>query len=178
LATDGNWRHSLSLHDALPIFTENDEMVLKAKGRLIGEGQINLEVRYFVNDTTGKFLMKGSIGAMNLAGLNKIIEPSTKVTLKKGRINSLFFNIVADDIDGTGEVIVRYEDVEIEILDRNFGHNQNIFQRIGSFLANKLIVKSQNPNKKGELKKGAVYYPRDQHKFIFKYWWELILSGL
>lgn len=158
--------------------TENDEMVLKAKGRLIGEGQINLEVRYFLNDTTGKFLMKGSIGAMNLAGLNKIIEPSTKVTLKKGRINSLFFNIVADDIDGTGEVIVRYEDVEIEILDRNFGHNQNIFQRIGSFLANKLIVKSQNPNKKGELKKGAVYYPRDQHKFIFKYWWELILSGL
>ena len=157
---------------------ENDEMVLKAESKLIGEGQINLEVTYFLNDTTGKFLMKGSIGAMDLLGLNKIIEPSTKVSLKNGRMNSLFFNIVADDIEGTGEVIVRYENVEIEILDKNFGHDQNIFQRIGSFLANKLILKSQNPNRKGELKKGAVYYPRDQHKFIFKYWWELVLSGL
>lgn len=157
---------------------ENDEMVLKAESKLIGEGQINLEVTYFLNDTTGKFLMKGSIGAMDLLGLNKIIEPSTKVSLKNGRMNSLFFNIVADDIEGIGEVIVRYENVEIEILDKNFGHDQNIFQRIGSFLANKLILKSQNPNRKGELKKGAVYYPRDQHKFIFKYWWELVLSGL
>jgi hypothetical protein len=157
---------------------ESDEMVLKAKGRLIGEGQINLDVTYFLNDTTGKFLMKGSVGAMDLVGLNKIIEPSTKVSLKKGRMNSLFFNIAADDIEGTGEVIVRYENVEIEILDKNFGHDQNIFQRIGSFLANKLILKSQNPDRKGELKKGAVYYPRDQHKFIFKYWWELVLSGL
>lgn len=157
---------------------ESDEMVLKAKGRLIGEGQINLDVTYFLNDTTGKFLMKGSVGAMDLVGLNKIIEPSTKVSLKDGRMNSLFFNIAADDIEGTGEVIVRYENVEIEILDKNFGHDQNIFQRIGSFLANKLILKSQNPDRKGELKKGAVYYPRDQHKFIFKYWWELVLSGL
>lgn len=157
---------------------EDDKMVLKAKGKLIGEGQINLEVSYFLNDTTGKFLMKGSVGAMDLLGLNKIIEPSTKVSLKNGRMNSLFFNIVADDIEGTGEVIVRYENVEIEILDKNFGHDQNIFQRIGSFLANKLILKSQNPDRKGELKKGVVYYPRDQHKFIFKYWWELVLSGL
>lgn len=157
---------------------ENDEMTLKAKGKLIGEGQINLEVTYFLNDTTGRFLMKGNIGSMNLAGLNNIIEPSTKVALKTGKMNSLFFNITANDLEGTGEVIVQYEDLEIEILDGNFGHDQNIFQRIGSFLANKLIIKSQNPDRRGELKKGAVYYPRDQHKFIFKYWWELVLSGL
>lgn len=158
--------------------TESDEMILKAKGKLIGEGAINLEVTYFLNDTTGRFLMKGSLGAMNLSGLNKIIEPSTKVALKDGRINSLFFNIVADDIEGTGEVIVQYQNLEIEILDKNFGRDQTVFQRIGSFLANKLVIKSQNPDRKGELRKGVVYYPRDQHKFIFKYWWELVLSGL
>lgn len=157
---------------------ENDEMILKAKGKLLGEGAIDLTVTHFLNDSTGKFLIQGSIGAMNLSGLNDIIEPSTKVTLKQGKVNNLFFNIEANDIEGTGEVIVRYEDVEIEILDKNFGHDQNILQRIGSFLANKLIIKSQNPDKKGELKKGAVYYLRDQNKFIFKYWWELVLSGL
>jgi len=157
---------------------ESDEMTLKAKGKLIGEGAINLDITYFLNDTTGKFHMKGSLGGMNLVGLNKIVEPSTKVALKQGRINSLFFNIVADDLDGTGEVIVQYENLEIEILDKNFGRDQTVFQRIGSFLANKLVIKSQNPDRKGELRKGDVYYLRDQNKFIFKYWWELVLSGL
>lgn len=157
---------------------ENDEMIIDAKGRLLGEGLINLKVTYFLNDSTGKFLMKGSLGSMNLQGLNDIVEPSTKVTLKKGKVNSMFFNIEANDIEGTGEVIVKYEDVEIEILDKDFGHDQNIFQRLGSFLANKLVIKSQNPDKKGELKKGTVYHPRTKNKFIFKYWWELVLSGL
>lgn len=155
----------------------SDEMKLNASGRLIGEGKIDLEVVYFLNDTTGQFLMKGTIGSMNLALLNPMIEPATKVSLKQGRMNGLFFDISANDLEGTGEVIIKYEDLEIEILDRDFGFDQNIFQRIGSFLANRLIIKSQNPDK-DELKKGEVYHLRDQHKFIFNYWWKLILSGL
>ncbi len=158
--------------------SQSDEMLLQAKAKLIDEGIINLKVTYFLSDTTGKFLMSGSIGAFNLLSLNQMIEPSAKIAIINGRVNSLFFDIAADDLDGTGEVIVRYQDLEIEILDKNYGRNQNLLQKIGSFLANKLIIKSQNPDKKGELKKGAVYYPRDQHKFIFKYWWELVLSGL
>src|SRR5690554_2084741 len=156
---------------------DNDEMKLNASGRLIGEGKIDLEVTYFLSDTTGKFLMKGTIGSMDLAKLNTMIEPATKVSLKQGKMNGMFFNISANDLEGTGEVIIKYEDLEIEILDGDFGYDQNIFQRIGSFLANRLIIKSQNPDK-DELKKGEVYYLRDQHKFIFNYWWKLILSGL
>jgi hypothetical protein len=155
----------------------NDEMVLEANSRLMGKGLIDLKVTYFLNDSTGRFLMEGQIGSMDLVSLNQMIEPSTKVALRNGILNNLFFNIVANDIEGTGEVIVKYEDLEIEILDKDFGHDQNIFQKIGSFLANKLVIKSQNPDD-GELKKGEVYYRRDQHKFIFKFWWELILSGL
>ena len=157
---------------------KNDEMELKANGRLIGEGIIDLTVTYFLTDTTGGFNMRGSIGAFDLANLNPMVEPATKVTLKQGSVNGLFFNITANDLEGTGEVIVRYTDLEIEILDKDFGYDQNIFQKIGSFLANKLIIKSQNPDKKGELKKGEVYFLRDQHKFIFNYWWKLVLSGM
>lgn len=168
----------LGMTNAPAKLEENGEMELKASGRLIGQGGIDLNITYFLTDTTGKFNMSGSLGALDLANLNPMVEPATKVTLKQGRVNSLFFNISADDIEGTGEVIVRYEDLEIEILDKDFGYDQNIFQKIGSFLANKLIIKSQNPDKRGDLKNGEVYFLRDQHKFIFNYWWKLVLSGM
>ena len=157
---------------------ESDELKIKAEGRFMGTGQISVDVVYFVNDKDGKFTLKGNIGPMDLRVVNQMIEPATQVALKQGKINEVFFNITADDFDGTGEVIAKYENLEIEILDKNFEHNQNVFRKLGAFLANKLVIKSQNPNKRGELKKGAVYERRNQAKFIFHYWWQLLLSGL
>lgn len=168
----------LGMTNAPEQLEENDEMDLEASGRLIGQGLINLNVKYFLKDTTGKFEMKGNIGSMDLAGLNDLIEPSTKVSLKDGSINSLYFNLSANDKEGSGDLIVKYEDLEIEILDGDFGHDQNIFQRIGSFLANKLVIKSSNPDRKGNLKEGHIYYLKKPQNSIFKYWWELVLSGL
>src|SRR5690606_25853117 len=76
----------------------NDEMKVNASGRLIGEGNIDLEVTYFLSDTTGMFLMKGTIGSMDLAKLNSMIEPATKVSLKKGKMNGLLFDITAIEL--------------------------------------------------------------------------------
>lgn len=130
----------------------------------MGAGKIQVDVVYFVTDKDGKFTLKGNIGPMDLTLVNQMIEPATQVALKKGKINEVFFNIIANDFDGTGEVIAKYENLEIEILDKNFEHNQNIFRKLGAFLANKLVIKSQNPNKRGELKTGAVYEQRNKSK--------------
>ncbi|MEX0882692.1 MAG: DUF748 domain-containing protein [Cyclobacteriaceae bacterium] len=160
------------------LLNEDDKMEVKAKGNLIGQGTIDLEVTYFLKDESGKFLMKGKVGSMDLRALNPMIEPATRVALKNGTLNELYLDITADDNEGTGQVIAKYQDLEIEILDKNYQNNQNILRRIGAFLANKIAVPSFNPTKDGELKKGDVYFQREKHKFIFNYWWELVLSGL
>ncbi len=157
---------------------ENDELKIKAEGLFMGTGKISLDAAYFITDPDGKFTLRGNIGPMDLTLANQMIEPATQVALKQGKINEVFFNITANDFDGTGEVIAKYENLEIEILDKNFEHNQNVFRRIGAFLANKLVIKSQNPNNRGELIKGPVYQQRDKTKFIFHYWFQLLLSGL
>ncbi|MCC5937457.1 MAG: DUF748 domain-containing protein [Lunatimonas sp.] len=157
---------------------KSDTLHLIAEARLMGQGKINLKSRYFLLDEKGRFTMQGSVGGFDLKAINAMVEPATRVALKDGQLTELHFNISANDYDGAGELIAKFQDLEIEILDKNFGHDQNIFQRIGSFLANKLVIKSQNPTKRGELKKGAVYQVRDQSKFIFNYWWQLMLSGL
>lgn len=157
---------------------ENDQLKIKAEARFMGAGKIQVDAVYFVSDKDGKFTLKGNIGPMDLTLVNQMIEPATQVALKKGKINEVFFNFIANDFDGTGEVVAKYENLEIEILDKKFEHNQNVFRKLGAFLANKLVIKSQNPNKRGELKTGAVYEQRNKSKFIFHYWWQLLLSGL
>jgi hypothetical protein len=157
---------------------DDDRMEVKAKGRLIGKGQINLHLTYFINDETGRFLMRGDIGGMNLTPLNQMIAPATQVAIKSGNLLSVDFNIEANDLEGRGDLIAKYADLSIEILDSDFGDNPGILRRIGSFLANKIVVRKQNPNPRGSLSEGTVYFKREPHKFIFNYWWNLILSGL
>ncbi|SEJ17130.1 hypothetical protein SAMN05192553_102749 [Cyclobacterium xiamenense] len=157
---------------------QTDTLRVSARGRLMGQGQIDLQADHLINDRKGTFFLKGSVGAMNLPMLNDMIMPATRVALKSGRLNDLFFDIRANDLEGTGQVIARYEDLEIEILDKNFKRNQNAFRRIGAFLANKVVIRTQNPKKSGDLSKGAVYFEREKHKFVFHYWWNLVLSGL
>jgi hypothetical protein len=158
--------------------SQNDTLRITAKGRLMGEGQIDMQADYLINDKDGKFLLEGSIGAMNLTSLNNMIMPATRVALKQGRLDNLYFNITADDLDGTGDVVARYSDLKIEILDKNYKRNKNVFRDIGAFLANTLVIRTHNPQKSGGLQKGEVYFQREKHKFIFHYWWNLILSGL
>lgn len=158
--------------------TENSQLEMKIKAKLMDIGPVNINMYYDLNSENGTFTLKGTLGKMPLQPLNNMIEPEAKISLKSGVINRLDFNIVANDYEGSGDAIVRYEDLELELLNKDFVKDQNVFRKIGSFIANKVVIKSNNPNKRGDLKKGTVYHLREPHKSIFNYWWKLIFSGL
>ncbi|WP_186757325.1 hypothetical protein [Echinicola salinicaeni] len=156
----------------------HNEMRLRADAQIMGKGQVDLNVVYYLQDSTGRFTMKGNVRDLPASAMNEMLRPATQVEARTGVIDDLAFNIKGDDIEGSGEVVMKYHDLAIDIRGKSFGKPQNIFQKIGSFLTNKLVIPSDNPNKKGQLKKGEVYFKRDQSKFIFNYWWKLILSGM
>ncbi|UCS94489.1 hypothetical protein KZP23_05545 [Echinicola marina] len=156
----------------------HNEMTLKANAKIMDKGLVDLNVVYYLQDSTGGFAMEGNVQDLEVAAINTMLRPATQVEVRTGKIDDLAFNIKGDDIEGSGELVMKYHDLAIDIRGKSFGKPQNIFQKIGSFLTNKLVIPSDNPNKKGELKKGDVYFKRDQSKFIFNYWWKLVLSGM
>jgi hypothetical protein len=157
---------------------DNDIMEMDASAKLMGKGLAKINVTYALESDIGRFRLKGSMGPMDLTALNEMIEPEAKVSLKSGKLNRLDFNILGNDDSGEGDLIVRYEDFEIELLNRDYEKDRNIFRRLGAFVANKVIIKSTNPQKNGDLREGKVYFERLKNKSMFNYWWQLILSGL
>lgn len=153
-------------------------MVMKIRAKLMDIGPVEIKMSYDLTSENGDFALRGTLEKMALRLLNGIRESGAKISLKLGVINRFDFNIVGNDYEGNGEAIVRYEALELELLNKEFAKDQNALRKIGSFLANKVVIKSNNPNKRGELKKGTVYYLREPHKSIFNYWWKLIFRGL
>jgi hypothetical protein len=157
---------------------KNRTMELELSAKLMGEGPLNANVKFDLENPDGRFTLKGSLGKINLTSINSMVEPEAKIGIKSGMVNRLDFNITANDYDGSGDLIFRYENLEVELLNKDFEVDQNVLRKIGAFLANKIVIKSNNPTKNGELKKGNVYFIREKHKSMFAYWWKLIFSGM
>jgi len=161
-----------------PKLAENNLMEVKATGKIMGEGKMDMTVIFTLDDPDGGFHMRGAVGSMSLDVLNDMIGPETKIGIKGGQLDNLFFNIYANNYEGTGDLIMKYRDLKIKLLDKNYQDKQNIFRKAGAFLANTFVVQNNNPKKNGDLSEGKVYARRDPSKFIFNYWWELLLSGM
>lgn len=157
---------------------KNRMLEMNLSARLMDEGLLTANVKFDLEKPDGRFTLMGTLGKTKLSSLNTMIGPEAKVGLKSGTINRLDFNILANDYDGSGELIIRYENLEVELLNRDYEADEKVLRKIGSFFANKIIIKSNNPNKKGEVKKGEVYFIRETHKSMFAYWWKLIFSGI
>jgi hypothetical protein len=157
---------------------KNRTLELDLTAKLMGEGPLAANVKFDLEKPDGRFTLKGTLGKIKLSSLNTMIEPEAKISLKSGTINRLDFNILANDYDGSGELIIRYENLELELLNKNYEADEKVLRKIGAYLANKIIIKSNNPNKKGEVQKGNVYFIRETHKSMFAYWWKLIFSGM
>lgn len=157
---------------------ENKLLKLDASGKLMGQGLVKVLAQYELESEIGAFTLNGTLGPMDLKTLDPMIEPQAKASIKSGKLNSLTFDIRGNDYDGTGKLTILYEYLELALLNPKFEKDNNIFRKLGSFLANKLVIKSNNPKKNGEIVNGTVYYIRDTHKSMFAYWWKLIFSGL
>lgn len=169
--------HATNLSNYKAKQLDDQLMVIEASAKLMGEGLLKTTIKHDLGSEVGYFTLNGTLHGMDLTSVNTMIAPEAKARLKSGKNNRLDFNIEADQHAGRGEVIVRYENLEIQLLNPDL-ENQNLLRKVGSFLANTFIVKSSNPKKNGELIKGTVYYVRDNHKPIFYYWWQLLFSGL
>jgi hypothetical protein len=157
---------------------KNRTISIDTDARLMGEGLLKAAIRYDLEDEQGKFTMKGTLGKMDLRRLNTMIEPEAKASIKSGTLNRLDFNILGNDYSGEGELIIRYDDLKLELLNKNYEHDNKFLKKVGAFLANTIVIRSSNPKKNGNLKKGSIYFIRENHKSMFAYWWKLIFSGL
>lgn len=157
---------------------KNRTIAIDAEAKLMGEGPINAAIRYDLEDEQGKFTMKGTLGKMDLRKLNTMIEPETKASIKSGTLNRLDFNILGNDYSGEGELIIRYDDLRLELLNKDYERDNGLLRKVGAFMANTIVIRSSNPKKNGNLNKGSIYFIRETHKSMFAYWWKLIFSGL
>ncbi len=149
---------------------------LLGKGKFYKEGDFMVRMNFDMQDTLNAFDMRGWMGPMDLKNLNHIFTPLSRVSVRKGYSKEMSFDISANTNYAIGEMLFKYNKLRLMMVDKDNIHKVGFGNRILSFWANQ-IVKSNNPAFI-KLRKGIVYFERNQYKETVNLWVHAMLSGM
>jgi hypothetical protein len=153
------------------------DMTFSATGKLMNQGRFHTDVRFDLDDTTGKFYMDGRVGNMELQSLNGFMERSANVQIVDGTSRYIDFNYEGNIERARGEMRFYYRDLKLNILKEKANTAELKNKAFATFFANAFVVHKKNP--RFLLRRNAnIFYERDPQRGILDYWAKSILSGL
>ncbi|HEY9048687.1 MAG TPA: hypothetical protein VIN08_22435 [Ohtaekwangia sp.] len=150
-------------------FNANRTLVLHATAKLYDEG--NLDMQYESLDTAS-FNLKVHVKDLNLVKLNRALVPLLSVQVRSGYLKDYDLQITANAEEANGTAIISYDNLHLEILNRNEPDKKTLGSELLTILADGIIVKNSKENAIA-----SVTQSRIKHKAIFNYWVKSALQG-
>lgn len=171
----------LDLHGKLIHITNLDSlweepMRLEAKAKLYGITDLETQMSFDMADPMNSFTMSGKVGRMDIDVMNRILTPTARMFIRKGKCKEISFEVSANKDVAIGDMFFKYNKLKFRIVDKDDIHHVSLGNSLLSFWANRL-VKSNNPSFLWK-RKGVIYFERNPNRAIFHYWSRALLSGI
>lgn len=150
---------------------------IEADAKIFGKGQVRAFFTFDLKSMENIHSYGIEVDSFDLTEFNRILIPSVSVQIKEGKSEKIIMNAKANEQYSIGEMRFYYQDLKIALLDRETETTRGLGNVLGSFFANTFIIKSDNP-KNLVLRKGDVFFERDEKRAIFNYWTKSFLSGV
>jgi len=173
ITLDGFNLYSYNLTNDVTTDTAFNVMHLTVNANVMGEGPLIAELTLPLENDTRAIECNGSVGAMNLAPLNAMLEPSLNIRFNGGRLDRMTFSFTGNDKRSDGWMEFLYHDLNVELLKKESEKEWGFV----SFMANTMTL-SNNPAPGKDLKIVSIGYERDINKGMINYIWKTIQSGM
>lgn len=157
-------------------FKTNKPMLLKAKGRLNETANFNTKVDFPMPSDNGEFHFMGNIGPMDLKNLNEMLIPLGAIEVRSGYNEGVKINFKGNDDFSEGLMEFQYNNLKIDILDRQTYQSKGFGNNLKTIFANSFVVSSKNP-RWFKVQEGNIFFERIKSRSIFNLWAKALLSG-
>jgi len=155
---------------------QNNLMKADVKAYLMNQGKLDMQLLLDLTSKDSLYSLKGTISEMDLTLLNSYLQKAAFIEIKNGTLNSVDFDINGNDSISTGNVLMRYEDLKIGLLNRE--GDEGAAQAVYGLIANSLL-RSANPRRKNLIpRQGPVYSIRVTSKSPVSQWIGAVLTGI
>lgn len=148
-----------------------------ATAKIFGKGAIKAEFQFDLMNAKNIHTYGVEVNPFDLTEFNRILIPSVSVKISSGYNKKIIMMAKANEDYSYGEMKFYYEDLKIALLNRETETPKRLGNVLGSFFANTFIIKTNNPRNL-LLRKGDIFFERDEKRAIFDYWTKTFLSGV
>ncbi|MEJ8802400.1 hypothetical protein [Pontibacter sp. H249] len=155
--------------------------VVSARALLMGKTEFQATARLPLLDKNAFHTLEGSLGSGNPEMLNPILVPTNFIKVDEGYVRQITFNATLNRNGAKGSMKALYSNLEIEVLSKGATseEDQSLGKEIISQAANWFLIKSSNPDDKGEKPRiGEINVTRNKQGSFITYWKDCIVSGL
>ena len=157
---------------------KNHFMIADLTSSVMGAGKLDVNFKFDLTAKDGAFSYSGALVNMEGKALNRITKPLGLVKVNSGHIDKLAFNLKANDQVAKGELSFAYKDLSVAILKKVKGEDRLVKQGLISFLANALVINSDNPNAAGVFVNAPVTHVRVETASFFNFIWKTLFQGV
>lgn len=145
---------------------------------LMGSGKLNVKIDFNLTAADAAFAYSGSLGRFDLRKLNSLSKPLGLVEIEQGMVQQINFKANGNLRQARGTMSMLYNGLEIKLLSDNIDGEGTKKKGFLSFLANKVLVKNDNPSKGEEARTATMYNERIQSASFFNLMWKTLFVGI
>lgn len=159
-------------------WSKDDTLAVRVDFKLMKEEDAHIKLEIPLASKADTFFLQGGLNRMDLSAFNSMTRSLFGVAIKegKGEVDDIRMHGNAENV--TGELIFPFRKLKIQLINPRTGERGGIGDGIMTFLANEILLRSNNPRFLRKIRVGTVYAPRDPKRSIFNYIWKGILSGI
>ncbi|MEO6682275.1 MAG: hypothetical protein ABIN48_05565 [Ginsengibacter sp.] len=154
----------------------NNEMNIAFRSNILRQIPISGNFIFTLNNKEGKFRANDQTGDFDAEILNEVTIPMALIKIKSGRINSLDFNFTGNNTGAKGKMVMKYNNLKVDILKRDKNTKDIKKRGLVSLVAN-VVLKNDNPLI-GELREVYPEFERNEYKSFFNLVWKTVFKGM
>jgi hypothetical protein len=142
-----------------------------------GKGEVNAQFQFDLLNPENIHTYGVEVDSFDITEFNRILIPNASAQVKSGKTERIVMTARANNEYSYGEMRFYYHDLKVQLLNRESETPKGLGNILGSFFANTFIIRTNNP-KNFVLRKGDIFFERDEKRAIFNYWTKSFLSGV
>ncbi len=151
----------------------------RASTYLQNQCRLDAQVSMYLLDPLGRHRIWGTFGAGAFGMLNSMTVPTKLVEFKSGQVQRIRFDMNVDRHGATGTMYTEYTGLQLKLLGyKNEEIKKTLLKSVISKAANVVVIRDQNPRKRGQLVSGEMKSTREPRFSVFALWRQGVISGL
>ncbi len=154
-------------------------LTVQATAVVQGRSRLRTRLQAALDDPQGRHRIWGSFGPAPFTILNSMTTPTRLVRFDKGQVQRIDFDMHVNQQQVDGTMHLSYNDLKLSLLAYKNGElKQPLLTKIGSGLANALVIRDQNPRPGSRFVVGQTRSRRDLRSSALSLWRQGLVSGL